>query len=299
MQNEELSDINTKVKFPPRTIWISLIILLSMLTITIMWFKVANNYDWSKVSLGDIGAILSGTFTALAWYWFIEAYLLQSKELTLQRKTLETQVEELKHSVQAQKGSEKALQEQSKVLAAQLKITEKQFSLLIEEKNINKPTFFVELTKLQLSQICDANINREKFEVTIHYSNKRGNADIRDIECISPRENTVKTPITKFLEQYLFEATSNLDTFTIKSDFSLYDLALEQIKLGNYINDVGELGKTLTVMQKILIDILLACELRIYYDSKRLGMGMEKCIFHVFNQNVRLSRNNIQIISVP
>ncbi|WP_201526448.1 hypothetical protein [Psychrobacter frigidicola] len=143
MQNEEVSDNDAKVRFPPRTIWISFVILLSMLTITIIWFKVANDCDWSKVSLGDIGAILSGTFTALAWYWFIEAYLLQSKELTLQRKTLETQVEELKQSVIAQKGSEKALQNQSKALEEQLEITAKQFKLYLKEYEGKKPLFIL------------------------------------------------------------------------------------------------------------------------------------------------------------
>ncbi|MGP9513237.1 hypothetical protein ACT3RN_11670, partial [Psychrobacter sp. AOP5-GZ1-6] len=89
--------------------WISFSIILAMAAVIYLWFSFNETNDWSNISLGDIGAILSGTFTALAWYWFIEAYLLQSKELALQRRTLETQVEELKHSVRAQQGSEQAL----------------------------------------------------------------------------------------------------------------------------------------------------------------------------------------------
>ncbi|MGO1376071.1 hypothetical protein [Psychrobacter sp.] len=119
--------------------WISFSIILAMAAVIYLWFSFNETNDWSNISLGDIGAILSGTFTALAWYWFIEAYLLQSKELALQRRTLETQVEELKHSVRAQQGSEQALHIQSNALKRQLSITEKQFTDYQDEKSRSIP----------------------------------------------------------------------------------------------------------------------------------------------------------------
>lgn len=109
-----------QVKFPKRTIVISLAILLSMFAVATFWFRYINNYDWSQVSLSDIGAMLSGTFTALAWYWFVEAYLIQTKELRYQRL-------DLRESIKAQQGTENALKSQSNALERQLAITEKQF----------------------------------------------------------------------------------------------------------------------------------------------------------------------------
>ena len=93
MRHTELLESDRSIRFPKRTMWISFSIILAMAAVIYLWFSFNETNDWSNISLGDIGAILSGTFTALAWYWFIEAYLLQSKELALQRRTLETQVE--------------------------------------------------------------------------------------------------------------------------------------------------------------------------------------------------------------
>ncbi|OLF34612.1 hypothetical protein BTW00_12645 [Psychrobacter sp. C 20.9] len=155
MKNSEVLDSDGSVRFPKRTMWISFLILLAMGAMISLWFSFSETNDWSNISLGDIGAILSGTFTALAWYWFIEAYLLQSKELALQRKTLETQVEELKHSVRAQQGSEQALHIQSNALTRQLSITEKQFTDYQEEKKRSVPNFILIDTPYHTVQAYD------------------------------------------------------------------------------------------------------------------------------------------------
>ncbi|MGP9491647.1 hypothetical protein, partial [Psychrobacter sp. AOP7-B1-24] len=85
----------------------------------------------------------------------------------------------------------------------------------------------------------------------------------------------------------------------ITSNFSLYNLAFEQTALGNYAQDNDETGKTINTMRRILIDILIRCQLSIYYESIHTGMGMEQYGFYIFNQDIILLRSNTQTISIP
>tara|TARA_R110002126_G_scaffold219496_1_gene364979 strand:+ start:390 stop:1187 length:798 start_codon:yes stop_codon:yes gene_type:complete len=260
----------------------------------------------SVEGFGGLGAFLSGIFAPLALLWFYKSYRIQSNELKLQREELALQRKALEQSVLAQEGSETALKEQSEAMQAQLSIIEKQleiteyqFETAIEEKNINRPKFFVEVTDIQLGQICDSNFNRKNIQITIEYLNKRGKADIRDIECMVLRQNHINSPIAKFLDQQLFIVTWNANNLTINSNFSLHDLAREQIMLGNYVQDGKDTGKLVYVMRKILMDILILCQLSIYYDSIRTGMGVEKYNFYIFNQAIILSKSSTQTISMP
>ena len=176
--------------------------------------------------------------------------------MTLQRQALQ-------QSVLAQEGSEIALKEQSKAMSAQLSVVEKQLEITKQQleisnlkiKDINKPKFFVELSFIQLGQICDSNLNQKNFEVSFEYVNTRGQADIRDIECIVLRQNHTDFPIADFLEQQLFKVTLDANIIKITSNFSLYNLAFEQTALGNDAQDNDETGKTINTMRRILIDI--------------------------------------------
>ncbi|WP_201613856.1 hypothetical protein [Psychrobacter sp. JCM 18902] len=111
---------DTKVRFPSRAKWITVIWLFLCLIGYFIWLSFLYNADFNSISLGDLGAFLSGIFSFLAFYWFVEAYLIQSQELRLQRF-------ELKRSIKSQQGSEQALKEQSKALQAQLEITQMQY----------------------------------------------------------------------------------------------------------------------------------------------------------------------------
>lgn len=272
----------------------------------IFWLALLMKGFDSVEGFGGLGAFLSGIFAPLALLWFYKSYRIQSNELKLQREELTLQRKALEQSVLAQEGSETALKEQSEAMKAQLSIIEKQleiteyqFKTAIEEKNINRPKFFVEVTDIQLGQICDSNLNRKNIQITIEYLNKRGKADIRDIECMVLRKNHINSPIAKFLEQQLFIVTWNANNLTINSNFSLHDLAHEQIMLGNYVQEGKDTGKLVYVMRKILMDILILCQLSIYYDSIRTGMGVEKYNFYIFNQTIILSKSSTQTISMP
>lgn len=271
----------------------------------IFWLALLMKGFDSVEGFGGLGAFLSGIFAPPALLWFYKSYRIQSNELKLQREELTLQRKVLQQSVLAQEGSETALKEQSKamkdqlsIIEKQLEITEHQFKISIEEKNINKPKFFGELSYTQLGRICEGNLNQKNLEIDIKYINKRGQADVRDIECMVLGQNHTNLPIAKFLQQQLFQVILNANNLTIKSNFSLHDLALEQIALGNYVKGVEETGKLINVMLRILIDILILCQLSIYYDSIRIGMGMEKYSFYVFNQTVILSESSTQAILI-
>lgn len=135
MLNEEsLIDDELRIKIPTRAKIITLIWLLICVISFFFWLNFFYDSELNSVSLGDIGAFLSGVFSVLAFYGFIEAYLVQSQELRLQRF-------ELKESIKAQKGSEQALKEQSEALRSQLKINEEQFNLYLLEAKAKIPVF--------------------------------------------------------------------------------------------------------------------------------------------------------------
>lgn len=136
LDDEALINDELKIKIPTRAKIITLVWLLICIISFFFWLNFFYDEKVNLVSLGDIGAFLSGVFSALAFYWFIEAYLLQSKELKLQRF-------ELKESIKAQKGSEQALKEQSQALKAQLEITAKQFDIYLKDLELKRPAFFI------------------------------------------------------------------------------------------------------------------------------------------------------------
>ena len=132
--NDALIENELKIKIPTRAKIITLIWLLICVVSFFFWLHFFYDSEVNLMSLGDIGAFLSGVFSVLAFYGFIEAYLIQSQELRLQRF-------ELKESIKSQKGSEQALKEQSKALEAQLAITEKQFNQYQDELRARVPIF--------------------------------------------------------------------------------------------------------------------------------------------------------------
>lgn len=136
LDDEALINDELKIKIPTRAKIITLVWLLICIISFFFWLNFFYDEKVNLVSLGDIGAFLSGVFSALAFYWFIEAYLLQSKELKLQRF-------ELKESIKAQKGSEQALKEQSQALNAQLEITAKQFDIYLKDIELKRPIFSI------------------------------------------------------------------------------------------------------------------------------------------------------------
>ncbi|WP_350655623.1 hypothetical protein [Psychrobacter sp. S1-30-MNA-CIBAN-0213] len=123
-----------KIKIPKRAKLIAIGWLVICGVIFLFWLNCSPDNTVGSLSLGDIGAFLSGIFSILAFYGFIEAYLIQSQELRLQRL-------ELKESIKAQKGSEQALKEQSEALKSQLSINEEQFNLYLLEAKAKIPVF--------------------------------------------------------------------------------------------------------------------------------------------------------------
>lgn len=134
LNDQDVIDDELEIKIPTRAKLITLVwLLLSFIILPIIanyFFKI----NLQTVSIGEFGAYLSGVFSVLAFYGFIEAYLIQSQELRLQRF-------ELKESIKAQEGSEQALKEQSEALKSQLKISEKQFNLYLLEAKAKIPVF--------------------------------------------------------------------------------------------------------------------------------------------------------------
>ena len=133
-ENQDSIDNELKIKIPKRARFIAIGWLLTCGVIFSFWLNFSPDNTVHSLSLGDIGAFLSGIFSILAFYGFIEAYLIQSKELRLQRF-------ELKESIKAQQGSEIALKEQSEALKSQLKISEEQFNLYLLEAKAKIPIF--------------------------------------------------------------------------------------------------------------------------------------------------------------
>lgn len=132
--SQDSIDNELKIKIPKRARFIAIGWLFTCGVIFSFWLNFSPDNTIHSLSLGDIGAFLSGIFSILAFYGFIEAYLIQSKELKLQRF-------ELKESIKVQQGSEIALKEQSKALEAQLAITEKQFNQYQDELRARVPIF--------------------------------------------------------------------------------------------------------------------------------------------------------------
>ena len=134
LNDQDIIDDELEIKIPTRAKLITLVWLL----LSFIIFPIIANYffkiNLQTVSIGEFGAYLSGVFSVLAFYGFIEAYLIQSQELRLQRF-------ELKESIKAQKGSEQALKEQSEALKSQLKISEEQFNLYLLEAKAKIPVF--------------------------------------------------------------------------------------------------------------------------------------------------------------
>jgi len=274
--------------------WISFSILLAIVVVIYFWFSVSETNDWSNISLGDIGAVFSGTFTALAWYWFIEAYLLQSKELALQRRTLETQVEELKHSVRAQQGSEQALHIQSNALTRQLSIIEKQFTDYQEEKKRSVPNFILTDTPYHIVQAYDekadssyqnedflklspiTNLNSITFDCYIAFKNIGAECKISHINI---SDLSTSNSSIDFDHKLFFNIDSNKDTI-VHININLNILAEDSSTL--------EIGDLYILYRKP--EMVFSLEL--FYSQDKLSSS-DSYILSIDEQKYSLTKNNV------
>ena len=194
------------------------------------------------VSIGEFGAYLSGVSSVLAFYGFIEAYLIQSQELRLQRF-------ELKETIKAQKGSEQALKEQSKALKSQLKINEEQFNLYLLQAKAKIPvftlykihTFKVEFLhkKNRISNeinLLEESINLLPFEkdsyklteifILIEINNIGGEGTLLGIKSLTEIDNLYYTQFTGF-DFLTSSKTETCDNYLVEFKFKIDSMDLD------------------------------------------------------------------------
>lgn len=243
MLNEEsLIDDALRIKIPTRAKIITSIWLLTCVISFFFWLNFFYDNKVNSVSLGDIGAFLSGVFSVLAFYGFIEAYLIQSQELRLQRL-------ELKESIKAQKGSEQALKEQLEALKSQLKINEEQFNLYLLEAKAKIPvftlfkihTFKVEFShkKNRISNeinLLEESINLLPFEkdsyklkeifVSIEINNTGGGGKLLGIKSLTEINNLYYTQFTGF-DALTSSKTETCDNYLVEFKFKIDSMDLD------------------------------------------------------------------------
>lgn len=76
-----------------------------------VWYFI---YDSSKLELGELGTLVAGWFSPLAFMWFIIAYYQQKEELSLNTRALELQKEEMIKQVEFLKIQSSAMTDAAK-----------------------------------------------------------------------------------------------------------------------------------------------------------------------------------------
>ena len=234
--NQDSIDNELKIKIPKRAKFIAISWLFICGIIFSSWLNFSPDNTVHSLSLGDIGAFLSGIFSVLAFYGFIEAYLIQSKELKLQRF-------ELKESIKAQQGSEIALKEQSEALKSQLKISEEQFNLYLLEAKAKIPifnlfqihTFVVSILHIENQISNEIDLLQESIEllpfeknsyalteiiVSIEINNTGGEGRLVGVKSLIEIDNLHYMQITSF-EVIGSSTTDTYDNYLIKFKFKI------------------------------------------------------------------------------
>lgn len=240
--NQDSIDDELKIKIPKRAKFIAIGWLLTCGVIFSFWLNFSPDNTLHSLSLGDIGAFLSGIFSILAFYGFIEAYLIQSKELRLQRF-------ELKESIKAQQGSEQALKEQSEALKSQLKINEEQFNLYLLEAKAKIPVFT--LSKIHTFKVeflhkenrisneinlLEESINLLPFEkdsyklteifILIEISNTGGGGNLLGIKSLTEIDNLYYAQLTGF-DALTSSKTETCDNYLVECKFKIDSMDLD------------------------------------------------------------------------
>lgn len=242
LNDQDVIDDELEIKIPTRAKLITLVWLLLSFIIFPIIAKYFFKINLQTVSIGEFGAYLSGVFSVLAFYGFIEAYLIQSQELRLQRF-------ELKESIKAQKGSEQALKEQSKALKSQLKINEEQFNLYLLEAKAKIPvftlykihTFKVEFLhkKNRISNeinLLEESINLLPFEkdsyklteifILIEINNIGGGGTLLGIKSLTEIDNLYYTQFTGF-DFLTSSKTETCDNYLVEFKFKIDSMDLD------------------------------------------------------------------------
>ena len=242
LNDRDLIDDELKIKIPKRAKFITIGWLVVCGIIFSAWLNFSPDNAVRSLSLGDVGAFLSGIFSILALYGFIEAYLIQSKELRLQRF-------ELKESIKAQQGSEQALREQSEALKSQLKINEEQFNLYLLEAKAKIPVFT--LTKIHTfkveflheenyiaSQInlLEESISSLPFEkntyrlteiiILVEVNNIGGGGKLIEIKSLTEIDDTYYAQFTSF-KPMNNSTTEMCDNYSIEFKFKISSMNLD------------------------------------------------------------------------
>lgn len=242
LNDQDVIDDELEIKIPTRAKLITLVWLLLSFIIFPIIAKYFFKINLQTVSIGEFGAYLSGVFSVLAFYGFIEAYLIQSQELRLQRF-------ELKETIKAQKGSEQALKEQSKALKSQLKINEEQFNLYLLQAKAKIPvftlykihTFKVEFLhkKNRISNeinLLEESINLLPFEkdsyklteifILIEINNIGGEGTLLGIKSLTEIDNLYYTQFTGF-DFLTSSKTETCDNYLVEFKFKIDSMDLD------------------------------------------------------------------------
>ena len=240
--DQDVIDDELEIKIPTRAKLITLVWLLLSFIIFPIIAKYFFKINLQTVSIGEFGAYLSGVFSVLAFYGFIEAYLIQSQELRLQRF-------ELKESIKAQKGSEQALKEQSKALKSQLKINEEQFNLYLLEAKSKIPVFT--LSKIHTFKVeflhkenrisneinlLEESINLLPFEkdsyklteifILIEINNTGGGGKLLGIRSLTETDNLYYAQLTSF-DALTRSKTETCDNYLVEFKFKIDSMHLD------------------------------------------------------------------------
>lgn len=266
---------NEENKFPLRIWYITIFIFGLFSIVFVYWLKYVQYWDISAFSLGDISAFLAALASTLAWYWFLESYILQNKEL--------------KASVKAQQGTEETLTEQTAHLKNQLKVIENQlilskaeFQERQNEKETNKPLFFnhyvVSIDKLLFEE-------NNVFNLNLILISKRADAKIIDIEITFSEKSQLMKKILEYENFYcVLHGFEKNETFKRqKLNISSYH-SLKQIE--RLLAKNGIKKETDEILNAIIINI----RLKIFYHSPRIGIDSDMYQFDINDKTINIKR---------
>lgn len=244
------------------------------------YFVFQKLYGGKYISIGEVGAYLSGIFAPVAWYWFYLSFKIQTSALEQQ-----TQASNVQFKL-AEKNTQRA---------------DDQFELYLEDRRNSKPLFRLnDLNEVQFLYSPERGEIPLYFQCRFVINNIGAEAKINMIEVLHPLKGQLIEPS---LPSKYWMMTSKLeDTIEVSSNFPIENSA--RLTTGEFDNSHYEMTSIdylylpkQRLARKMCQEYLLQCQFIIYYASAS-GSGSDQYEFTLANDElimVKLYRQSVRL----
>lgn len=271
--------------------WLSIVWV--MLGVEFFIFQILNSEE--HISIGEIGAYLSGIFAPVAWYWFYLSFKLQTSALEQQTRASNDQFK-------LSEINTKRADDQFKLSEINSRIANKQFEIYLEDREKRKPLFILgEFDEVIFLHSPERGETPLYFQCRFSMTNIGAESPIKMIEVVHPFKGKLIEPSLSS-KYWMMASKFDNETIEVLSNLPIEDA--NRLATGEFDNSLYEVtspdflySPEIRLARKMCQEYLLQCKFIIYYASES-GSGSDEYEFILPSDNFILAKVYRQRVSL-